>query len=207
MTAAPSVEPWKWRARFVDEADLDSLGILVGFVISEYADLDTGRHARPGFAAIRRRTRIKDDRTVRDRVHRIEEQGWLLVTHAGSSPKGGRRRAREWSLVIPAGLGTSDGSSRLGTSDATSRDGLGTSGAATGCIPRDRLGAPDGTPPIPSPAHNPPRAHARKPKCSTCGDDGTVQRTVVVDGMGPRTEDIACPEDCPSVPLWAKEVA
>lgn len=167
MTEGEGIAPWAWRSEFVQHADTDVYGLAAGIVVSMAADVDTGKHARPGFASLQWLTRIKDDRTLRDRLRSLEAAGWLHVAVEGGSPKGGKRLAREWSLSIPPGTSgagsqnrppTPDGSSRPPTPDGEGQGGLPPSHAPTTPIPRGRPPAPDGTPPSHSPSHDQERA-------------------------------------------------
>lgn len=182
---------WEWREAFVEHAKVDAYGVLVGLVVSLSADVRTGEHAHPGLAAIVERTHIRDKRTIRDRLRQLENAGWLTVTHPGGSPKSGRRMAREWTLTVPP-LVASDVTSRPGTRDETGHHGPGTSDARTRYTRRARPGAPDDTPPLPSPAQHP------SSRCAECDDIGTVNH----DG-----QEIACPARCSNVPPWARRVS
>lgn len=144
MGDTPEIPVWEWREAFLEHCKLDPLTRLVGLAIAEHAKVSTGRHAYPGYARLRKVTGIVDVRTIRSRVKLLEESGWLQLVHKGSSPLGGKRRAREWNLTI-----------RPGTPHVPSQDRredvLGTSGADDWAHAVQRPGTPDATPSFPEP--------------------------------------------------------
>lgn len=154
--AGNGVAVWEWRTAFLQRGPDDPYVRLVGLAGAHYANVTDGTAVRPGMRLLVESCQL-DKRTIRDRLAVLERDGWYLRTDDGGSPTGGKRRAREWRLIIPA----------LGTPDVPgTRDAPGTPGVRDQVHPMRGPGTPD----VPPPLHTP--AAPLAPECPNCDDTG-----------------------------------